>query len=232
MTARNTRRDSRLPYRALWIAMQDSRYRAAAVMEQRNSEEIPLESELNLAKRYLDIMSLRSGDGITVSWSIAPEVRDALVPSFILQPLLENALQHGFSGQPETGHIVVSAVRTNDTLRLVVEDDGAGFDSAETMEGIGLSTTVHRLAELYGNASRVRLERGSSGGSRAIVDLPAQTRFGSGLMRSTRSSSLTTSRWPASGCAECSRSDRSGRLLAECRNGAEAREAIENSSLT
>jgi len=40
------------------------------------------------------------------------------------------------------------------------------------MEGIGLSTTVHRLAELYGNASRVRLERGSSGGSRAIVDLP------------------------------------------------------------
>jgi len=143
-----------------------------AVMEQRNSEEIPLESELNLAKRYLDIMSLRSGDGITVSWSIAPEVRDALVPSFILQPLLENALEHGFSGQPETGHIAVSAVRANDTLRLVVEDDGAGFDSAETMEGIGLSTTVHRLAELYGNASRVRLERGSSGGSRAIVDLP------------------------------------------------------------
>jgi len=143
-----------------------------AVMEQRNSEEIPLESELNLAKRYLDIMSLRSGDGITVNWSIAPEVSDALVPSFILQPLLENALEHGFSGQPETGHIAVSAVRANDTLRLVVEDDGAGFDSAETMEGIGLSTTVHRLAELYGNASRVRLERGSSGGSRAIVDLP------------------------------------------------------------
>src|SRR6185437_6327832 len=95
-----------------------------AVMEHRDREEISLDAELELAKRYLDIMSLRSGESMTVSWSIASEARDAAVPYFILQPLLENALEHGFAGQPDAGHLGVSARVQNDVLQLVVEDDG------------------------------------------------------------------------------------------------------------
>jgi len=142
-----------------------------AVMEQRDREEIPLDAELDLAKRYLDIMSLRSGESMSVSWSIAPEARDAAVPYFILQPLLENALEHGFAGQPDDGHLDVSARVQNDVLQLVVEDDGAGLGAA-TADGIGLSATSQRLSELYGKSGRLSLENGSNGGSRVIVEIP------------------------------------------------------------
>jgi two-component system LytT family sensor kinase len=143
-----------------------------AVMEQRDREEIPLEAELSLARRYLDIMSLRSGENIVVTWSIAPEVREASVPYFILQPLLENALEHGFAGQPDAGHLDVSARATNDLLQLVVEDDGAGLGAVAATNGVGLSTTSQRLTELYGEAGRLKLENGPSGGSRVIVEIP------------------------------------------------------------
>jgi two-component system LytT family sensor kinase len=142
-----------------------------AVIEQRDKEEIPLDAELALARRYLDIMSLRSGESITVSWSIAPEVRDAAVPYFILQPLLENALEHGFAHQPDSGHLDISAHAANDVLQLVVADDGAGLGEPSG-NGIGLSTTAKRLTELYGTAGTLRLENGTARGSRVIVEIP------------------------------------------------------------
>jgi len=142
-----------------------------AVMEQRDREEIPLDAELDLAKRYLDIMSLRSGESTSVSWSIAAEARDAAVPYFILQPLLENALEHGFANQPDAGHLKVSARVQNDMLQLIVEDDGAGL-GAMTADGIGLSATSQRLSELYGKSGRLSLENGSDGGSRVIIEIP------------------------------------------------------------
>ena len=143
-----------------------------AVMEQRDKEEIPLDAELGLARRYLDIMSLRAGENITVSWSISPDVRDAAVPYFILQPLLENALEHGFAHQPDSGHLDVSARASHDVLQLVVADDGVGLGSTNNGAGIGLSTTAKRLSELYGSAGKLRLENGSSRGSRVIVEIP------------------------------------------------------------
>jgi two-component system, LytTR family, sensor kinase len=142
-----------------------------AVMEQRDHEEIPLEAELDLAKRYLDIMSLRSGESTSVSWSIAADARDAAVPYFILQPLLENALEHGFANQPDAGHLTVSARVQSDMLQLIVEDDGAGL-GAMTADGIGLSATSQRLSELYGKSGRLSLENGSDGGSRVIIEIP------------------------------------------------------------
>ncbi|MFL5623625.1 MAG: sensor histidine kinase [Gemmatimonadaceae bacterium] len=142
-----------------------------AVTEQRDREEIPLDAELDLARRYLDIMSLRSGESLRVTWSIAQEARNATVPYFILQPLLENALEHGFGGQPDSGHLDVSARVDNNVLLLVVEDDGAGIAAAST-NGIGLSATSQRLSELYGPSGRLTLEDGSNGGSRVIVEIP------------------------------------------------------------
>ena len=149
-----------------------------AVMERRDGEEISLDAELDLARRYLDIMSLRSGESMMVSWSIAPEARDAAVPYFILQPLLENAIEHGFANQPDAGHLVVSARAQNGVLQLTVEDDGAGIPAAASglpgtaTNGIGLSATFQRLGELYGGSASLRLENGSSGGSRVIVEIP------------------------------------------------------------
>ena len=143
-----------------------------AVMERHDREEIPLEAELDLAKRYLDIMSLRSGESITVSWSIAPEARDAVVPYFILQPLLENALEHGFAAQNRGGHIQVSARASDVVLNLVVEDNGSGLDSVAPTNGIGLSMTAKRLSELYGKEGLINLERVATGGSRVMVEIP------------------------------------------------------------
>jgi LytS/YehU family sensor histidine kinase len=145
-----------------------------AVIEQRDHEEITLDAELDLAKRYLDIMSLRSGENVRVRWSIAPAARDAVVPYFILQPLLENALEHGFAGLSNAGHLDVSARVENDALQLIVEDDGAGLGAART-DGIGLSATSQRISELYGKSARLTLENGSNGGSRVIVEIPLRT---------------------------------------------------------
>jgi sensor histidine kinase YesM len=143
-----------------------------AVMERHDSEEIPLEAELDLAKRYLDIMSLRSGESITVRWSIAPEARGAVVPYFILQPLLENALEHGFAAQHKGGRIEVSARARDNVLNLTVEDNGSGLDSIAPTDGIGLSMTAQRLSELYGPAGLINLERVATGGSRVMVEIP------------------------------------------------------------
>src|SRR5437667_7089477 len=146
-----------------------------AVMEQRDREEIPLDAELDLAKRYLDIMSLRSGESVSVSWSISSEAREAVVPYFILQPLLENALEHAFAGQADAGHLEVSALVQNDRLQLLVEDNGAGFGAASA-DGIGLSATSQRLSELYGESGRLSLQNGSNGGSRVVVEIPLRRR--------------------------------------------------------
>jgi LytS/YehU family sensor histidine kinase len=144
----------------------------------RNSDrhEVPLAEELDTLEQYLAIMRVRFEDRLTVTRRIAPNAAQALVPHFLLQPLAENALQHGIARRAGAGHVEIVVDRIGDELHIAVSDDGAGMRGASVapVEGIGLSNTRRRLEELYGPAATLALEEptGAGAGFRVRLVLP------------------------------------------------------------
>jgi two-component system LytT family sensor kinase len=140
-------------------------------------QEVPLRDELALLETYLEIQRVRFGERLQVSWAVADDVRDALVPQLVLQPLVENALQHGIAPRSRAGRLDITAARRGDRLRLVVCDDGPGiapgFSIAEA-RGVGLRNTRERLHRLYGERGDLTL---ASDGARttAAIELPHRT---------------------------------------------------------
>jgi signal transduction histidine kinase len=138
-------------------------------------QEVPLERELGILAAYLEIQRIRFGDRLAVDLFVDPDCTGALVPSMLLQPLLENAFEHGLARRPGPGRVTVRATRSGERLRLRVEDTGPGFVAEATngsRQGIGLSNTAARLEQLYGPAAG--LERGNlaNGGAFVEVTLP------------------------------------------------------------
>lgn len=139
--------------------------------------EVALASELEWLGWYLDIMQLRFGDRLTVVREIPADTLKFMVPRLVLQPLVENALTHGAAKQAGPATITIGAHRDGDRLRISVSDDGpglAGEASAALTAGVGLSNTVARLRVLYGDQSRLTLDRPAAGGLRVVLDLPAR----------------------------------------------------------
>src|ERR1700685_2764565 len=136
------------------------------VLEDVEAQEVPLRRELHYLKLYLSIEQVRFPDRLRVEISADVAVRDAAVPQFALQPIVENAIRHGIGASGSAGRVAISARRVNDTLEMRVEDDGPGLarqsDSAlksdSNEKGIGLSNTRARLEQLYGSAARLTLQ--------------------------------------------------------------------------
>ena len=122
------------------------------------SQEVPLREELAFLDRYLDIMRVRFGDRLKITVEAPDEVREALVPSLVLQPIVENAITHGMADRPDIGRVGVRARRNGKTLWLEVSDDGPGLSApASDGNGIGLANTRERVNRLYGEAGAVDL---------------------------------------------------------------------------
>ena len=137
------------------------------------TQQVPLRRELAVLDRYLDIMRLRFSDRLTVDVRVDEDVLNEPVPHFILQPLAENAVEHGIARAAGAGRIVVAAGRDGDALRITVTDDGPGpaGGGAALREGIGLSNTRERLRQLYGPAAGLTL-RGLPRGTEVELTLP------------------------------------------------------------
>jgi LytS/YehU family sensor histidine kinase len=144
------------------------------------SYEVTLTEELALLDRYLGVMRVRFHDRLTVRSEIDPAAGDALVPHFLLQPLVENALEHGIAQRPGPGCVEISARRDGDRLRITVIDDGPGLTSDAALgngNGVGLANARARLLELYGSEQALTLEPVSpAGGACATVILPYHVR--------------------------------------------------------
>jgi two-component system LytT family sensor kinase len=134
---------------------------------------VPLERELDLLQRYLRIQHARFGDRLSVRIDAAGDLGPALVPVFILQPLVENAIKHGLGARLHAGRIDVRVMRRTDRLILEVQDDGEGFAPGQTTrEGVGLGNTRARLQELYGDAHAFDVERVAEGGTLIRITIP------------------------------------------------------------
>lgn len=139
-----------------------------------DTQEAPLEHELRFLRLYLEIEQTRFRERLAVKWEIAPEVRGAAVPTFILQPLVENALKHGVEPRVEGGHVGIAALREDDTLILRVSDDGPGFGNGSSREGvgIGLSSVRGRLMHLYNGGHRFSVHSGLGAGTHIEIAIP------------------------------------------------------------
>jgi LytS/YehU family sensor histidine kinase len=132
--------------------------------------EMPLAREIALVERYVEVMRLRFGSDLRLTVAVPLDVRGAMVPQFLLQPLVENAILHGFVDR--AGEVRVSADRRGDMLRCVVSDNGRGLGGEPLIEGIGVAGTRGRLRALYGDRYRIELGTGEAGGVSVTVTLP------------------------------------------------------------
>jgi two-component system, LytTR family, sensor kinase len=132
---------------------------------------IPLHEELQLLGQYLDIEQVRFSDRLRIVYDVDPAALEVLVPSFVLQPLVENALRHGLADQTGDALLEIAARRTSDQLELSVRDNGRGIAEGRG-PGIGLENTRERLATLYGSKASLTLQQHRDGGTVAVIRLP------------------------------------------------------------
>lgn len=141
--------------------------------------EITLAEEIDLVTQYLRIQEIRFQDRLRVQIDVDPALAMARVPPLLLQPLAENAIQHGIAHHAAAGRVVIRAERSGRALVLAVEDDGAGFagqpSGGPARDGVGIANTKTRLATLYGPAGRLEVGNRSGGGAYARVTLPLRT---------------------------------------------------------
>jgi hypothetical protein len=140
--------------------------------------EIPLLQEVDFTQRYLAIEQTRLGPRLRIDIAIAPETLDALVPSMLLQPLVENAVRHGIAPLLRGGSIEIRSERAGEHLRICVRNSGAsGGGSAHgglPSNGIGLRNTGERLRTHYGANHRFDLQWPETGGCEVNIELPFQ----------------------------------------------------------
>lgn len=166
------------------LVRDDERLAAVRIVEQlsevlrttlsrHRANEVPLGEELELVRQYVAIEEARFSDRLRPEFHVADSLLGALVPSFALQQLVENAIRHGIAKHPDAGRLIVAARRAQGMLELSVKDDGAGIDEGLVApQGHGIENTRERLKALYGERASLELSRGAAGGTVAILRLP------------------------------------------------------------
>jgi two-component system, LytTR family, sensor kinase len=143
-----------------------------------NAMEIGLGDELDFLKGYLEIEQMRLGARLQVTWDIAPDALPARVPSLLLQPLVENAIQHGIAPSSQVGTLLIRARCEDGFLHVQVRDNGPGLpepSDGRRDPGVGLANTSNRLRRLYGE--RHRFDLVNDHGLSVNVRIPILTEF-------------------------------------------------------
>jgi two-component system LytT family sensor kinase len=143
---------------------------------QNQEQFVTLREELSAVDEYLDIEVVRFGSRLAVRKSVAPDTLDVVVPSLLLQPLVENCIKHGFARKVGPGTIIIRSRRERGLAIIEVEDDGLGISEERLKQamssGIGLSNVHERLRVLYGASGRLTLTGAPGKGACARVEIP------------------------------------------------------------
>jgi signal transduction histidine kinase len=145
-------------------------------LDARDRQEIPLTEELAFLDHYVAIQKIRFAENLRIEIQVTPEVKYALVPCLIVQPLVENAIRHGISRRASGGTVTVTVERGPNQVEIRVADDGVGLPlgwTLETSSGMGLSVTRERILGLHpdGN-SKFSVRPRTGGGTEAEISLP------------------------------------------------------------
>ncbi len=135
-----------------------------------------LRDELSFIEDYLSIEVVRFGEKLRFEKDVAEDTLDMLVPSMLLQPLVENCIKHGLGSKVEGGTIRIRTERRESRLHLLVEDDGVGIPEAKLASlldrGIGVSNVNERLKVLFGNEYRMWIDSQPGKGTRIQIEVP------------------------------------------------------------
>lgn len=145
-------------------------------LDSMEDQEISLAQELEFIRAYISIEQKRFGERLRVEQRVPDELKKALVPSLILQPLVENAIRHGIEPRRGPGLISIEAKQKDKHLHLIVRDNGRGLPGADSnsseRRGIGLANTQARLRGLYGQEQRFTFGRAEPQGCQVDIHLP------------------------------------------------------------
>ena len=142
-------------------------------LDRMDEQDIPLEQELDFLRGYVDIQTARFGDRLTVEWTIDDEARSILVPNMILQPCLENAIQHGIEPLERGGSVTVAARVSGGSLHIDISDNGQGAVGQNgQVAGRGLRNVRERLEARYGERQSFEAGNAPGGGFRVRIVLP------------------------------------------------------------
>jgi signal transduction histidine kinase len=142
-------------------------------LERNAPEKVPLSQELEIVENYLAIEQVRFADRLRVDIKVDPGALHSLVPCFLLQPIVENAIRHGIAHCEDAGVVEATARRDGNRLHITVRDTGIGTKLPRTPgSGIGLTNTRERLAYFYPNAYELEAGPTNAGGFEVAIDLP------------------------------------------------------------
>ena len=148
-------------------------------LDHSTQQEVELKEEINFLELYLKIQQMRFSDRLRIEIDIDPETTRAMVPSLILQPLVENALRHGIARSIASGIVGIVSRKEDAFLKLTVFDNGAGLPEnwqLKSSGGIGLANTAARLQQLYGEDHRLDVRNRSGGGAEVVIVIPFRVR--------------------------------------------------------
>jgi two-component system, LytTR family, sensor kinase len=138
----------------------------------RNEQVVTVTEELKLLELYLAIQRVRLEERLQIRTLIDPDTLDAEIPTFLLQPLVENAIRHGIARESQDGWIEIAIGRSGQRLRVTVTDSGGGFGAAPVRLGLGLGNCIDRLEQLYGREHTFDLGNAAGGGARVTAEWP------------------------------------------------------------
>jgi signal transduction histidine kinase len=144
-----------------------------STLKRTTPQKVPLSQELEVMENYLAIEQIRFADRLRIEIKVEPSTLDSLVPCFLLQPIVENAIRHGIAQCEGDGLVEASARRDGDFLRLEVRDSGSGTQTnAKPGSGIGLKNTRERLAHFYRDGYTMRAQPMERGGYEVAIAIP------------------------------------------------------------
>jgi sensor histidine kinase YesM len=144
-------------------------------LSRHRENQVSLGEELELVRQYVAIEQARFSDRLRPEFHVPDSLLTAVVPSFALQHLVENAIRHGIARDPDAGSLIISARRVDEVLEITVVDDGVGIDPDVPLpKGHGIDNTRERLRALYGENASQEIVRRAEGGTIATLRVPYQ----------------------------------------------------------